>query len=140
MAALQTGLYAIRHVRSQNQLQLPDPNDGSPVQATSEALMNSVPLRWNVVLLGNGKYNIQHQQTASYANCGHRARDGDEVVGRNNKQQFLIQETRVKNRYTISPTDVQLCWGLPDDELGSGVVLAKSYTDARNQWEFVRLA
>ncbi|KAF9813296.1 hypothetical protein IEO21_05680 [Rhodonia placenta] len=133
-----TGRYFIQNVRSKNQLQLPDPNDGSAVQATSEDSTGTLPLKWNVVQLGNGKYTIQNQTHASYANCGFRASQGDEVAGRNGQQQFIIQETRVRGHYTISPSDAQLCWGLPDDELGTPVTLASAYTDSRNHWQFIR--
>ncbi|OSX57308.1 hypothetical protein POSPLADRAFT_1041779 [Postia placenta MAD-698-R-SB12] len=133
-----TGRYIIQNIRSKNQLQLPDPNDGSPVQATSEDHTGTIPLRWNIVQLGNGKYTIQNQDNASYANCGHRSSPGDEVVGRRNGQQFSIQETRVRGQYTIAPSDSQLCWSLPDDELDTPVVLASSFTDSRNQWQFIR--
>ncbi|KAI0921896.1 hypothetical protein AcW1_004249 [Taiwanofungus camphoratus] len=134
--ALDTGRYAIQNVRSMNHLQLPDPNDGSAVVAAPEDPATS--LRWNIVKLGNGKYTIQNQGNASFANCGFRASPGAEVVGRNSGQQFAIQETRVRGRYTISPSDAQLCWGLPDDEIGTPVTLSPVYTDPRNHWVFIR--
>lgn len=40
-----TGRYFIQNVRSKNQLQLPDPNDGSAVQATSEDSTGTLPLK-----------------------------------------------------------------------------------------------
>ncbi|CCM01102.1 uncharacterized protein FIBRA_03150 [Fibroporia radiculosa] len=127
------------NVRSKNQLHLPDPNDGSPLQSTSDDRTGTMAIKWNIVQLGNGKYSIQNQSYASYANCGRRAALDAEVVGRNQQQQFMIQETRIRGRYTISPTDSQLLWGLPDDELDTPVTLAQSYTDTRNQWEFIRI-
>lgn len=40
-----TGRYIIQNIRTKNQLQLPDPNDGSPVQATSEDHTGTLPLK-----------------------------------------------------------------------------------------------
>lgn len=40
-----TGRYVIQNVRSKNQLQLPDPNDGSRVQATSQDTTGTGPLK-----------------------------------------------------------------------------------------------
>lgn len=136
MSILDTGRYSIQNVRSQNHLELPDPNDGSAIVAAAED--PRISQKWNVVKLGNGKYTIQNQGHASFANCGSRAQLDAEITGRNNMQQFVITETRVRNRFTIAPTDVQFCWGLPDDELGTPVVLAHTFTDARNHWVFIR--
>ncbi|CCM01101.1 uncharacterized protein FIBRA_03149 [Fibroporia radiculosa] len=136
---ISTGRYIIQNVRSKNQLQLADPNDGSPLQATAPGSLGSLPVLWNIVQLGNGKYTFQNQTHASYASCGNRASLDAEIVGRDRPQQFAIQEGRVRGRYTISPTDsTNLCWGLPDDELDTPAVLASSFTDSRNQWEFIR--
>ena len=92
--------------------------------------------------LGNGKYTLQNRGHASFANSGVRSSADTEVAGRAASQQFVIAETRVKGRYTflvschkvvqtsnnayvtifrISPSDVQLCWGVPDDEIGTPV-------------------
>lgn len=125
------------NVRSKNQLQLPDPNDGSRVQATSQDTTGTGPLKWNVVQLGNGKYTIQNQTHASYACCGPRAPLGGEVVGKYTSQQFIIQETRIRGHYAISPSDSQLYWGLPDDALETPVGLASTFTDTRNHWQFI---
>ncbi|PCH36471.1 hypothetical protein WOLCODRAFT_108759 [Wolfiporia cocos MD-104 SS10] len=135
--SLDTGRYVIQNVRTSGSLFLPDPNDGSSIVGTAEESSNG--RKWNVVRLGNGKYTIENQTHASYANVGPRASVGADVVGRGHKQQFDIQETRKKDQYTISPTDVQLVWGLPDDQEGTPVALAESYTDPRNQWQFTRV-
>ncbi|PCH36503.1 hypothetical protein WOLCODRAFT_28640 [Wolfiporia cocos MD-104 SS10] len=135
--ALDTGRYIIQNVRSQNFLMLNDPNDGSPIVATGEEEGSS--RKWNVVQLGNGKYTIENQAHASYATCDHRPSLGDEVVGRGTKKQFDIKETRKRGQYTISPTDAQLCWGLPEDEEGTPLALSPVYTDPRNHWIFTRV-
>ncbi|KZT00973.1 uncharacterized protein LAESUDRAFT_731696 [Laetiporus sulphureus 93-53] len=135
--SLDTGRYIIQNVRTMNFLTLPDPDDGTSIVATAEEADQA--RRWNVVQLGNGKYTIENQTHASYANTGFRPSDGAEVVGRANKQQFSISETRKKGLYTISPTDSQLCWGLVDDQEGTPLTLSASYTDPRNHWQFTRV-
>ena len=95
--------------------------------------------QWNVVKLGNGKFTLQNRGHASFANNGVRSSADTEVAGRSSSQQFVIAETRIKGHYTfvvlsrsrsnsayvasfrISPSDVQLCWGVPDDEIGTPV-------------------
>jgi len=131
-----TGRYSIQNARSGNRLELPDPNDASAVIAAAENPITAQ--KWNIVDLANGKYTIQNQGQSSFANCGVRAPLNAEVVGRNASQPFVIQETRVKDQYIIMPSDVQLCWGLPDEEIGTPVVLCTSHTDARNQWKFIK--
>ncbi|TDL18215.1 hypothetical protein BD410DRAFT_831047, partial [Rickenella mellea] len=116
-----TGRYRIQNVRWLNYLELPDPNDASEV--VSAVGENKTTQLWKVVDLENGKHSIENEGSANYANAGFRAQKGSAVVGRSNLQQFKITECRVKGIYTIRPTDVQLYWGLTDDELGLPVRL-----------------
>ncbi|TDL18168.1 hypothetical protein BD410DRAFT_900951 [Rickenella mellea] len=130
-----TGRYLIRNVRWLCYLELPDPNDASEVISAVEE--NKMTQWWNVVDLGNGKHSVMNQGSANYANSGFRAQKGSAVVGRSNLQQFKITECRVKGTYTIGPTDVQLYWGLSDDQLGTPVQLDAIPNTERNQWFFI---
>ncbi|EED77919.1 predicted protein [Postia placenta Mad-698-R] len=130
-----TGRYVIQNVRSKNQLQLPDPNDGSRVQATSQDTTGTGPLKVGhyyvlspyslrlTAKLGNGKYTIQNQTHASYACCGPRAPLGGEVV---------VHHSRDEDQRPL-----RLYWGLPDDALETPVGLASTFTDTRNHWQFI---
>jgi len=135
--SLETGLYTIQNVHSANLVELPDPNDGSALIAAPENFGTSQ--KWNVVKLGNGKFTLQNRGHASFANNGVRSSADTEVAGRSSSQQFVIAETRIKGHYTISPSDVQLCWGVPDDEIGTPVKLHSSYTNDHNHFIFKRL-
>jgi hypothetical protein len=101
-------------------------------------------IQWNVVLLNNGKYTIKSHGFDHFASCVYRADPGDNVRGREQGQQWVIKETRIKNQYmcvtdsdtylvqsliyaivglfSISPTDkTELFWGLPDGEMDTPV-------------------
>ncbi|KAE9383166.1 hypothetical protein BT96DRAFT_929974 [Gymnopus androsaceus JB14] len=134
MSIIQSGRYTICNVKQSNFASLQDPNDGTPVTADSNDFNNTN--KWNVIRLGNGKYNFQNVASGSYANTGSRPPVGTTVEGRPSPVQFVIQETRVKNQFTISTTDSRLYWGLVDDEHQTSVELSDRATDQRNWWVF----
>lgn len=131
-----TGLYIIKNIKQTNIAALADPNDGSPLAANARSYGDDE--KWNVSLLGNGKYTIKNLQQASFANAGNRASAGATVEGRAQQQQWEIQETRVKGQYTIATTDSRIYWGLADDQPGTPIELSASATDTRNWWSFER--
>lgn len=137
MATIPTGRYTITNVRQRNIAFLPDPNDGTPVNANYAQSVDAE--KWNVIQLGNGKYHIQNVGNASYANVGNRAPEGSVVEGRTQAQQWAIQETRVRGQFTISTTDSRCLWGLVDGEIETPIALAGAATDTRNWWIFTKV-
>lgn len=47
-----------------------------------------------------------------------------------------IQESRVKNQFTIATTDTEVFWGLTDDQPHTPVDLAEIASDSRQWWMF----
>ncbi|KAI0027303.1 hypothetical protein K488DRAFT_91029, partial [Vararia minispora EC-137] len=83
---------------------------------------------------GNGRYTLQNKGQKTYASVGNRQPVGATVTGRPGAQQFVIEETREPNKYTIATSDSGHYWGLPDSETGSAVELCASSTDKGNWW------
>jgi len=136
MAPLDTGRYTITNVKFLNCAVLPDANDDSDIVARPE--FNAPGEKWNITLLNNKKYAIKSHGYSNFAICGHRADKGDNIRGRERQQQWAIKETRIKDRYTISPTDVELFWGLADGEYDTPLILATAPNDPKNQWIFTQ--
>ncbi|KZT18120.1 hypothetical protein NEOLEDRAFT_1184555 [Neolentinus lepideus HHB14362 ss-1] len=136
MSTIVTGRYTITNVQFSNLAYLPDPNKGSPIVANVP--QNSADEKWNLSELGNGRYTIQNVGHANYANTGHQGTVGTQVAGWPDAQQFSIQETNVKGRYTIATTDSRLFWGFNDDQNQTPITLANNAADRRNWWIFAK--
>jgi hypothetical protein len=57
-------------------------------------------VKWNVIKLRNGRYNIQNFGNINYAHVGNRPRAGDAVEGRSASDQWIIKESSVNGQYT----------------------------------------
>ncbi|KIM88143.1 hypothetical protein PILCRDRAFT_85437 [Piloderma croceum F 1598] len=134
MPALDTGRYIITNVKYGNLAVLPDANDESDIIAGVEE--NNPGEKWNVTLLNNRKFTIKNHGFDHFAGCETRPEKGDTVFGRERNKQWVIRETRIKGRYTISPTDGDVFWGLPDGESETPITLASTPNDSKNQWTF----
>ncbi|KAK7680335.1 hypothetical protein QCA50_016575 [Cerrena zonata] len=134
MAQIPTGRYIITNVKQRTLATLADPNDGTPVSADARDFVDVA--KWNVIRLANGKYQLQNVGSANYANVLNRPPVGTTIEGRNTPTQWVIQETRAKDQFTIATTDSRLFWGLVDEEIGTSIELASSATDQRNWWIF----
>ncbi|KAF9067537.1 hypothetical protein BDP27DRAFT_1364862 [Rhodocollybia butyracea] len=134
MSIITSGRYTLRNVRQGNLASLQDPNDGTPLTADTSGFRNTN--KWNVTQLGNGRYTFQNVDSGRYANGGNRSPAGSAIEGRSSATQFVVQETRVKGRYTIATLDSRLYWGLADAEVPTSVELAESAVDQRNWWIF----
>ncbi|TDL15058.1 hypothetical protein BD410DRAFT_902791 [Rickenella mellea] len=132
---IQTGLYLIRNVKFKNLAILPDANDESALTANA-IIENHGDEKWNITLLGNGNYHLSNLRNSRNAGCVNRSQKGDGIFGTDRAKQFVIKETRVKNQFTISPTDADLFWGLEDGEESTPITLQLTPTDGKNQWIF----
>ncbi|TDL18201.1 hypothetical protein BD410DRAFT_793513 [Rickenella mellea] len=131
---VQTAKYLIKNVRHGTYLELPDENDATEVVSGFEE--NRSEQKWEITDLDGNKFWIMNSGTKNYATSGHRASEGDSIVGRSTKQQFRILETGKIGQYVISPTDTstELYWGFTDSEFGSPVKLHPVPNNDKNQW------
>ncbi|KAF8805909.1 hypothetical protein BYT27DRAFT_7168910 [Phlegmacium glaucopus] len=131
---IKSGRYFIINVQTKNQAFLPNPNSAEPVQ--SRYKQDDPGEQWNIIDRKNGHHGIVNVRHKQYAASGNRAVAGEQVIGWERDQTWLIQKTRVKGQYTISTTDSKRFWGLTDVEQGTPIALADVYTDPRNWWMF----
>ncbi|KAF8191338.1 hypothetical protein BJ912DRAFT_963997 [Pholiota molesta] len=131
---IKTGRYFIINVRTKNQAYLPNSNSAEPVQSTYQ--QDDPGEQWNIKDCKNGHHIIKNVGHGQFAASGNRSAVGEEVIGWEREQQWLIQKTRVEGKYTISTTDSKHCWGLVDGEQGTPIALAQAYNDRRNWWIF----
>ena len=159
MVRLDTGRYVIQNAKFMNVAVLPDANDQSEIIGRESSgdpgekvhtltlhhdMSQLTALQWNVIQLNSGRYTIKSHGFDHFASCGYRADHGDNIQGRQQVQQLVIKETRIKTQYmcvtdsdtylvqlliypivglfSISPSDAtELYWGLPDGEMGTPV-------------------
>ena len=117
MALLETGIYTITNVRFHNLAVLQNANDGSEVVGRPEedhtvekvcckvrselfSGMSYDSIQWNVTRLKNKNYTFENTHHGSFACSDYRAKQGDNIIGRTRKQEWVIKNTRVQSRYT----------------------------------------
>ncbi|TDL13824.1 hypothetical protein BD410DRAFT_797485 [Rickenella mellea] len=130
-----TGRYFVRNARWKTYLELPESTDEDKV--VSAVGENTVTHWWDVVEIGNGMHYILNASSRTHANCDFATKAGSAVVVGSRRQQFIITECRTEGNYTIGLTDVELYWGLSDDEFGTSVQLHPIPNTEENQWYFI---
>jgi len=118
MDLLGTGIYTITNVKFKNLAVLLDANDGSEIVGRPEedhavekvcckvwselfsASERHDSIQWNVTRLNNKKYTLQNTHHGSFACSDYRAKQGDNIIGRTNKRQWVIKNTGVQSQYT----------------------------------------
>ncbi|TDL16791.1 hypothetical protein BD410DRAFT_831859 [Rickenella mellea] len=128
-----TGTYFIQNVHYLTFLELRDPNDTYKVFSDEEKnLKNNNKLQqWDIVDLGYGKFSIVNSGSKSNANWGFGAQKRSAIVDRSNRR------STGPGVYTIQPTDVDVYWGLFNNQRTTLVELyADPYSD-KNQWYII---
>jgi len=131
---IDTGRYNIVNYGSGNLAVLHDPNESDLVAGLNEGKSGE---KWDIMLLSNRKFTIRNYGHELFAHCGHRATTGGGVNSKGVLQQFVIKESRFRNKYTIAPSDnPDVFWGVPDDEIGTPLELGSTPTHKRYLWSF----
>ncbi|EUC54946.1 patatin-like phospholipase [Rhizoctonia solani AG-3 Rhs1AP] len=129
-----TGTYTLNNIHSGNEAALEDANhESSLVGASSDCDFAKI---WNIEKLSNGKYTIKSVQHANFASHESRPKADSHVYGKKDSKQWVIQESKIQNEFTIRCIEDDLFWGLVDAESKTPIQLRKVANDKKNHWRF----
>lgn len=138
---LQSGVYVITNVASNDYATLSDDNKGSEIEikATKNGRYYDLTY-WTITRLSNHYYTIMAHGHATYAKVTANPREGVPVVGSSDKYQWDIPETYEKGEYVITPSsNDMLYWYLVKSDPAMTVKLISGFLHGTT-WKFTRAA